>query len=105
VNYQFTRALSARVIVQYDSTLANPAETSLLRTKEVETDALFTWLPHPGTAVYVGYNNDMQNLARSLCNRLPNGTCDPNNTVAPRAAPYLNDGRQIFVKASYLFRF
>jgi len=105
VNYQFTRALSARVIVQYSSTLANPAETSLLRTKEVETDALFTWLPHPGTAVYVGYNNDLQNLARSLCNRLPNGTCDPNNTAAPRGLPYLNDGRQIFVKASYLFRF
>jgi hypothetical protein len=71
----------------------------------VETDALFTWLPHPGTAVYVGYNNDLQNLARSLCNRLPNGTCDPNNTAAPRGLPYLNDGRQIFVKASYLFRF
>ena len=35
VNYQFTRAISARVIVEYDSTLANPAETSLKRTKEV----------------------------------------------------------------------
>jgi len=32
VNYQFTRAVSARVIVEYDSTLANPAETSLKRT-------------------------------------------------------------------------
>ena len=105
VNYQFTRAVSARVIVEYDSTLANPAETSLKRTKGVGTEALLTWLPHPGTAIYIGYNNDMQNLDRSLCNRLPGGACDPNNTVAPRATNFLNDGRQIFVKASYLFRF
>jgi hypothetical protein len=105
VNYQFTRAVSARVIVEYDSTLANPAETSLKRTKQVGTEALLTWLPHPGTAIYVGYNNDMQNLDRSLCNRLQGGGCDPNNTVAPRATNFLNDGRQIFVKASYLFRF
>jgi hypothetical protein len=105
VNYQFTRAVSARVIVEYDSTLANPAKTSLKRTKQVGTEALLTWLPHPGTAIYIGYNNDMQNLDRSLCNRLPGGACDPNNTVAPRATNFLNDGRQIFVKASYLFRF
>ena len=105
VNYQFTQAISARVILEYDSTLVNPAETSLLRTKEVGTEALFTWLPHPGTAIYIGYNNDLQNLDRSLCNRLPGGACDPNNTIAPRAPQLLNDGRQIFVKASYLFRF
>jgi hypothetical protein len=105
VNYQFTKAFSARAIVEYDSTLANPAETSLLRTKQVGTQALLTWLPHPGTAIYVGYNNDLQNLDRSLCNRLPDGDCDPNNTTPPRALPFLNDGRQIFIKASYLFRF
>jgi hypothetical protein len=105
VNYQFTRAISARVIVEYDSTLANPAETSLLRTNEVGTEALITWLPHPGTAIYIGYNDDLQNLDRSLCNRLPGGACDPNNTVAPRAPQFLNDGRQVFIKASYLFRF
>jgi hypothetical protein len=105
INYQFTQAMSARAIVEYDSTLANPAETSLLRTKEVGTEALLTWLPHPGTAIYIGYNNDLQNLDRSLCNRLPGGACDPNNTTAPRAPQFLNDGRQIFIKASYLFRF
>jgi len=36
---------------------------------------------------------------------LPTGVCDSDNTVAPRATNMLNDGRQIFVKASYLFRF
>ena len=105
LNYQFTRAFSARVIVEYDSTLANPAETSLLRSKQIGTQALLTWLPHPGTAVYVGYNNDLQNIDRSLCYRLPGGGCDPENTTIPRGPGYLNDGKQLFVKASYLFRF
>lgn len=105
INYQFTRSISARVIAEYDSTLANPAETSLLRKKQIGTQALFTWLPHPGTVVYVGYNNDLQNLDRSLCNRGFTGACDPNNPVPPRSNLYLNDGKQIFIKFSYLFRF
>jgi hypothetical protein len=104
INYQFTRSLSARVIVEYDTTLANPAETSLLRTKQVGTQVLLTWLPHPGTAIYLGYNNDLANLDRALCNRGPGGVCDTSSPV-PRSPDYLNDGRQIFLKASYLFRF
>jgi hypothetical protein len=104
LNYQFTRAFSARVIVEYDSTLANPLQTSLSRTKEVQTQALFTWLPHPGTAIYVGYNNDIQNYNHTLCSKL-GGTCDPSQPILPRGAAYLSDGRQFFVKASYLLRF
>ena len=46
-------AWSARVIVEYDSTLANALETSLQRTKQVQTQALLTWLPHPGTVLYI----------------------------------------------------
>jgi hypothetical protein len=105
INYQFTRALSARVIVEYDSTLANPALTSLARTKQVGAEALITWLPHPGTAIYLGDNNDLQNLDRRLCKGFSGGICDSDNTVAPRSPHFLNDGRQIFIKASYLFRF
>jgi hypothetical protein len=105
VNFQFTRSISARIVVEYDSTLVNPAETSLLRTKEFASQALLTWLPHPGTAIYIGYNNDLQNLDRGLCNHLSTGSCDPDNTTPPRAGPLLNNGRQIFIKASYLFRF
>jgi hypothetical protein len=104
-NYQFTRSLSARVIAELRSTLVNPAETSLLRTKQLSTQALLTWLPHPGTAVYLGYTNDLQNIERSLCNMLPGGGCDPDNTALPRGDALLNDGKQIFLKASYLFRF
>lgn len=105
INYQFTRAFSARVIVQYNSLHVNPAETSLVRTKQVSTEALLTWLPHPGTAVYLGYNNDLQNLSRTLCNRSLDGACDPANPTTPRSSQYLNDGRQIFLKVSYLLRF
>ena len=104
INYQFTRSLSARVIVEYDSTLANAAITTLQRTKQVQTQALFTWLPHPGTAIYVGWNNDLQNYNHTLCARL-GGTCDPTQPILPRAPGYLNDGRQFFIKASYLLRF
>jgi hypothetical protein len=104
-NYQFTRSLSARVIAQLSSTLANPAETSLLRTKQLSTQALLTWLPHPGTAIYLGYTNDLQNIDRSMCNRLISGACDLDNTALPRGDTMMNDGKQIFLKASYLFRF
>jgi hypothetical protein len=86
-NYQFTREFSLRFIGQYAAVLANPNLTSLQTTKNFNADLLFTYLLHPGTAVYVGYNSNLQNLDPSLPNR------------------FLNDGRQIFVKVSYLFRF
>ena len=114
LNYQFTRAFSARVIVEYDSTLANPTQTSLIRTKEVSTEALLTYLPHPGTAIYLGYNNDLQNLNHNFCNAgiTDSGTpdplptsCSPGNPAITRSNNYLNDGRQIFLKVSYLLRF
>ena len=105
LNYQFTKAFSARVIVEYDSVLANPLTSSLARTKQVSTEALLTWLPHPGTAIYLGYNNDIQNLDRTLCQRGLGGDCDATVPILARSNNYLNDGRQIFLKASYLLRF
>ena len=108
LNYQFTRAWSARVILEYDTTLANPAETSLLRTKQVQTEGLLTWLPHPGTVIYVGWNNELQNYNHTVCTANPIGSpqcCNPNQPILARGPGYLNDGRQLFVKASYLFRF
>ncbi len=105
INYQFTRSFSLRAIVEYDSVASNPLLSSLARTKEVSTQVLFTWLPHPGTAIYAGYNSDLQNLDRGLCTRLATGECDSSQPILPRALPYLNDGREFFVKASYLLRF
>jgi hypothetical protein len=105
INYQFTRSFSLRTIVQYDTVAPNPVLSSLDRTKQVATQVLFTWLPHPGTAIYAGYNNDLQNLDRRLCTRLPAGDCDPDGPAQPRAPAYLQDGREFFIKASYLLRF
>jgi hypothetical protein len=98
-NYQFSRAFSLRLIGQYNSTLANPAFTSLQNAKSFNADVLFTYLVHPGTAIYVGYNSDLANIDRRL---MPSPTDD---TELVRAGNYLNDGRQLFVKVSYLLRF
>ena len=104
-NYQFNREFSLRAIVQYNNVLANPAISTLPRLKNVNGDVLFTWLLHPGTAVYVGYNSNVENLNRALCVRLPDGQCDPSQAPLPRSDYYTNTGRLIFVKMSYLLRF
>jgi len=97
-NYQFTREFSVRFIGQYNSNLANPTFTSLQTTKNFNADVLFTYLLHPGTAIYFGYNSNLQNLDPSL-------TFDPSGNLNRLRDHYINDGRQIFIKASYLFRF
>jgi hypothetical protein len=96
-NYQFTRELSARVILQYTSVLSNPLISSLSPTKNFNADFLITYLVHPGTAIYVGYNSNLQNLDRRLL-PIPTGLLTTPDS-------FINDGRQFFVKASYLYRF
>ncbi len=104
-NYQFTPALSLRVISQYNGLLANPTYSSLSTTKNMNFDFLVTYMPHPGTAVYVGYNSNLQNLIPSLCTPLAGTTqCDPGGNGLVRSRFFINDGRQFFVKISYLFR-
>jgi outer membrane receptor for ferrienterochelin and colicin len=97
-NLQFTRDLSLRAIMQYNATLPDPAYTSLQTTKQFNTDFLVTYLIHPGTALYVGYNSDLQNLDRGLA-------VDPATGLINRSPMgYINDGRQFFVKISYLLQ-
>jgi Domain of unknown function (DUF5916) len=104
-NYQFTPALSLRVITQYNGLLANPANSSLTTTKNLNFDFLITYMPHPGTAVYVGYNSNFENLIPGLCDQLPGSSmCIPNGPGLVRSNSFINDGRQVFVKISYLFR-
>ncbi|HKV80831.1 MAG TPA: DUF5916 domain-containing protein [Candidatus Sulfotelmatobacter sp.] len=98
-NYQFTRNLSARLILQYNAVLSNPDISSLSRTKNFNTDFLITYLIHPGTAIYVGYNSDLGNLDRNL------GVDPVTDAILTTRNGYINDGRQFFVKASYVFRF
>jgi hypothetical protein len=103
-NWQFTPRLSARVILQYNALLAGTPGvgspyTYLPTAREFNADFLITYLVHPGTAIYVGYNSDLQNL-----NIVPATSLAP-GYVTNTAKGYINDSRQLFVKVSYLFRF
>jgi len=95
-NWQFNKELSARVILQYASVLSNPAVGSLSPTKNFNADFLITYLVHPGTAIYVGYNSNLQNLDPRLV-PTPTG-------LLTTPDEFINDKRQFFVKVSYLFR-
>jgi len=105
-NVQLNRELSFRVIAQYNGLLANQGYSVLQTTKNLNLDFLVTYLLHPGTAVYLGYNSNLQNLAPDLCLRAPGMTeCDPSTAGPARTSgPFINDGRIFFVKVSYLFR-
>ena len=85
------------MILQYTSVLSNPLISALSPAKNFNADFLITYLVHPGTAIYVGYNSNLQNLDRRL---LPT----PTGLLTTRD-DFVNDGRQFFVKLSYLFRF
>jgi hypothetical protein len=95
VNYQFTRALSLRAIIDYGAVLPNPGLINLERTKAITGDVLLTWLLQPGTALYIGYNSQYQNFA-----------VDPGVPPSFRwtGAPTIPGGHQFFIKLSYLFR-
>jgi hypothetical protein len=108
LNYQFTKELSLRLILDYNATIANAGlvdlQTNLgsfdggpiVPTKQFTTDVLFTYLLHPGTAVYLGYNNGYNDL-----------TLHPGAPpfVTAQGAPNNSTSRLFFVKLSYLFRF
>jgi hypothetical protein len=99
INWQFTPKLSLRLILQYNALLANtPGNTDLYTglptARQFNGDFLVTYLVHPGTAIYVGYNSDLQNL-----------DVVPKTGVFNTARGYINDSRQFFVKVSYQFRF
>ena len=103
-NWQFTPQLSVRLILQYNSLLAGTPGvgspyTYLPTSRQFNADFLITYLVHPGTAIYVGYNSDLRNL-----NVVPATATTP-GYVTNTARGYLNDSRQFFVKVSYLFRF
>ncbi|HUV68067.1 MAG TPA: DUF5916 domain-containing protein [Terracidiphilus sp.] len=105
-NFQMTKAASINLIGQYISTLPNPQFTSQTNSKSLFADALFTYMPHPGTALYVGYIGSFDNLDPSLCTRLFDGSCNPSQPILPSSpSTLLNDGKTIYVKLSYLLHF
>ena len=110
LNYQFTKELSLRLILDYNATLANSQLFDLQRslggtddvngpfapTKQFTTDVLLTYLLHPGTAVYIGYNNGYSDLTFRP---------GPPASVLPQGAPNNSTSRLFFIKLSYLLRF
>jgi len=95
-SWQFTRELSLRVILQYNTVLANPQHTALETTKNFNGDFLFAYQLNAWTALYVGYNGNRQNLDLVT-------TATGREIV--RTPNFLNDANQLFVKFSYLIRF
>jgi hypothetical protein len=78
--YQFSRFVAARARIDY-STLSSRARGLFL----------FAWTPSPGTALYIGYNDDVNRNAFSPVN----GLLEPG---------LRRNGRTFFIKMSYLFR-
>jgi hypothetical protein len=78
--YQFTRFAAVRARLDY-TTLQSRARAQFL----------FAWTPNPGTALYAGYNDDV--------NR--NGYSPTSGLYEPG---FRRNGRTFFVKMSYLFR-
>jgi hypothetical protein len=105
-NYQVTKAASLSLIGQYISTLPHEELTALTNSKTVFGDALFTYMPHPGTALYFGYIGNFANINRALCTREETGNCNPADPILPpTGSSLMNDGKTIYVKVSYLLRF
>lgn len=97
LNYQYNLRLSFRAIFQYNSQLVNPLYTSLATEKRFNGDFLLTYLVHPGTAFYIGYNSNLENL---------NPLAITTHTGLFRTQrSYINDGRVVFAKVAWLFRF
>jgi len=107
LHYQFSKELSLRLILDYNATIANTnlldLQTNLgsfdggpiAPTKQFTTDVLLTYLLHPGTAVYLGYNNGYSDLT---LHGLP-------PTVSAQGTPNNSTSRLFFIKLSYLLRF
>lgn len=97
ISYQFTRRLSVRSIFQYETTLANSTLTSLATSKRFTGDFLLTYLVNPGTVLYVGYNDLLENLDPRLLR--------VDDQLLRTRRSLQETGKQFFVKFSYLLRF
>lgn len=95
--YQFTPRLSLRLIGQYSNVLPSEDYSSLDYAKTLTGDVLFTYLLHPGTALYVGYSNSLENFNRQALEEM---------ALLERARDgLLSTAAGAFVKFSYLYQF
>ena len=80
--YQFTRDIFARLRVDYSSL-----------NRRVRPQFVLGWTPSPGTALYAGYNDDINYNGYNPFIRQPT-----------QESGFRSNGRTFFIKASYLFR-
>ncbi|MBL7993231.1 MAG: carbohydrate binding family 9 domain-containing protein [Candidatus Kapabacteria bacterium] len=93
-NYQATRELSFRAILQYTATNADLRYSLLESRKNLNADILLTYLVNPGTALHLGYNNNFQNYDPTL-------TWTGEGLLRSEQG-YVRDSWQVFVKVQYL---
>jgi hypothetical protein len=88
--------MSLRVIVQHEDTKPTPGLSRLTRDENLNVDVLFRYVLNPWSALYVGFNNNESNLQLF---ENEDGT-----TELVRSEDLARDGRQLFVKFSYLLQ-
>ena len=96
LNYQFSRALSLRAILDYSAVDRDSTLSRVEPERRWAVDALLTYFLNPGTALYLGYRDGYENLAI-----LPGSPPSLYRTDRPETST----GRQVFVKISYLLQF
>jgi len=94
VDWQLSRQMSLRAIVEL-SRIKTDQEMTFLKEREIlNTDILLTYKINPWTAIYLGYNTNERN--RQLIGS------EDNPFILDPSENRHHDGSQIFVKCSYL---
>jgi len=90
-NLQLSKALALRGILDYNQLSSDPLVFADPAARRLTGDVLLTYLLHPGTALYIGVNDNYEDVDPHAQNRI--------------RLPTVPTGRQIFAKVSYLLRF
>ncbi len=93
LNYQFTRELSLRLILDYFALLPNTSLSSLEPFKGFTSDLLLEYRLNPWTAVFAGYTDQREHFAMNPLSSTPGAFTDDS---------FVPVGRQFFIKLSYL---
>ena len=95
-NLQMTKALALRAILDYNQLASDRLLFSETASSQLVAGITVTFLVHPGTAVYFGFNDKYENVID-----------DPfaQTRFRPTYLPTVPVGRQIFAKISYLLGF
>jgi len=96
-NYQFTPRLSLRLIGQYTNVLPAVELSALEHAKTLTGDVLLTYLLHPGTALYVGYSNMLENYNRLAVEQAA--------LLERTRSGLISTATGLFVKFAYLYHF